>query len=82
MVRSQRLFSSIGPVVAVVVFLAGAGHAFAAGDSTCWGGSISSGAYSNLSIAGACTVDAGSVNVEHNLTVLPGASLVLSLIHI
>jgi hypothetical protein len=30
------------------------------------------GVYSNLNIAGTCTVDAGSVTVEHNLTVLSG----------
>jgi hypothetical protein len=42
------------------------------------GGSVASGVYGNLKIAGACTVDAGSVTVEHDLTVLPGGSLVAS----
>jgi hypothetical protein len=51
-------------------------RASAGGDATCFGGSVAAGMYSNLNIAGACTVDAGSVTVEHNLTVLPGGSLV------
>lgn len=54
----------------------GAGPASAAGTTTCHGGSVSPGIYSYLLIGGACTVDSGSVTVEHNLTVLRGASLV------
>lgn len=53
-----------------------AGGASAANDVTCSGGSIAGGVYSSLTIAGACTVDSGSVTVEHNVTILPGASLV------
>ena len=34
----------------------------------CSGGSIAAGVYKNLKISGACTVDAGSVTVERNLT--------------
>ena len=37
---------------------------------------VTPGVYSNLNIAGACTLSAGAVTVQHNLTVLPGASLV------
>jgi hypothetical protein len=46
------------------------------GDNTCTGGSIAPGVYSNLKITGVCTVDAGSVKVEHNVTVLSGGALV------
>jgi hypothetical protein len=45
-------------------------------DMTCSGGSIASGIYSNLKIAGICFANTGSVTVEHNLTVLPGGDLV------
>jgi len=44
--------------------------------ATCSGGSIASGVYKNLNIAGVCTIDAGSVTVKHDLTVLPGAALI------
>jgi hypothetical protein len=46
------------------------------GTGTCSGGSIAPGTYSSLSITGFCTVDAGSVVVEHNLTVGRNAGLV------
>ncbi|MBV8551472.1 MAG: hypothetical protein JOY54_09240 [Acidobacteriaceae bacterium] len=45
-------------------------------NATCFGGSVASRVYETLKIAGACTIDAGSVKVEHDLTVLPGGSLV------
>jgi hypothetical protein len=32
--------------------------------------------YSSLNIAATCAVDSGSVTVQHNFTVLPGATLV------
>ena len=51
---------------------AGAAHA----DATCTSGSVASGVYSNLNIAGTCFIDAGSVTVEHNLTVLSGENLI------
>jgi hypothetical protein len=57
------------------VSTANAARAAAGGDATCFGGSIAPGIYSNLSIAGFCNVDSGSITVEHNLTVLPGATL-------
>jgi hypothetical protein len=46
------------------------------GDATCSGGSIAPGVYSNLNIAGVCTVDTGSVKVKNNLTVLSGGTLI------
>jgi hypothetical protein len=80
MIVYRRLFGFEAATVAVVVLLgASAGAAWAAGDATCSSGSIASGIYSSLKIAGACAVDAGSagsVVVEGNLTVLPGGSLV------
>ena len=45
------------------------------GPATCNGGSVASGTYTSLVIAGACAVDSGPVTVLHNLTVLPGADL-------
>jgi hypothetical protein len=62
--------------VAVVFLVAASADGALVGDATCAGGSIASGVYSNLNIAGACSLNAGSVIVEHKLTVLPGASLV------
>lgn len=77
MIGNRLLFSFAKAAVALVVLVAAsASGASAAGDETCYGGSIASGVYSSLKIAGACTVDSGSVTVEKNLTVLPGASLV------
>lgn len=43
--------------------------------STCTGGSIAPGTYSSLKISGPCTVDAGSVTVQHDLTVQPNGAL-------
>jgi len=76
MIRNAR-WLKLSEAIAVVTVLVGASasHALAAGNATCSGGSVASGVYSNLQIAGACTVNAGSVTVEHNLTVLPNASL-------
>jgi hypothetical protein len=86
MIVNRRLFGFVAATVTAVVLAgASAGDATphgmgsrassADGNATCFGGSIVAGVYSNLSIAGACNVDAGSVTVEHNLTVLPGGTL-------
>ena len=82
----RRLFGFVVATVAAVVLVAAsvgdpsvAASAGGSGDesnATCSGGSIASGVYESLKIAGACTVDSGSVKVEHNLTVLPGGSLI------
>lgn len=77
------IFGLVALAVALL-FLAGAGVGVVASadndsdgdDATCSGGSIASGVYRNLNISGVCTVDAGSVTVKHNLTVLPGGSLI------
>ena len=75
--KFEKLFSCVKAAIAAVIFLGAAGSsAWAGGDATCSGGSIASGVYSNLNIAGTCAVDSGSVTVQHNLTVLPGATLV------
>jgi hypothetical protein len=77
-IKRSILFSFVRATTVVVVIMvaASSGAAWAAGDATCSGGSIAAGVYSNLNIAGACAVDKGSVTVQHNLTVLPGATLV------
>ena len=86
MILYRRLFASVVATVATVALAAAsAGDASprgmaprvssAGGDATCFGGSVAAGVYSNLSIAGFCNVDSGSVTVEHNLTVLPGGTL-------
>jgi hypothetical protein len=61
--------------VAVVFLVAASANGASVGDVTCTGGSIASGVYSNLNIAGPCSLNAGSVTVEHKLTVLPGGIL-------
>jgi hypothetical protein len=77
MIGSRLLFGIFKATVAIVVLMAaGAGVTSAASDGACSGGSIAPGVYASLKIAGTCTVDKGSVTVEHNLTVLPGASLI------
>ena len=81
MTEYRRLFGFVAVTVAVVVLVgasagASAGDASGMGDATCSGGSIAPGVYSNLNIAGVCTVDAGSVKVKNNLTVLSGGTLI------
>ncbi len=77
MKRNRRLVKFLESTLAVAVLVAvSAGHASAADDATCAGGSIASGVYSNLQIAGDCLVNAGPVTVVHNLTVLPGGTLI------
>ena len=86
MIACRRLFGFVAAIVAVVVLVGaragdasprsmGSRAASVGGDATCFGGSVAAGVYSNLSIAGFCNVDSGSVTVEHNLTVLPGGTL-------
>jgi hypothetical protein len=81
MMEFRRLFSFVVATVAVVFLMgasAGASTRDASGgiNGTCTGGSIPSGVYLNLNIAGVCTVDAGSVQVQQNLTVLSGGTLI------
>jgi hypothetical protein len=66
------------PLAAVVLMMASGGSAWAGGPAyTCSSpGSIPAGVYSSLTISSACAIDAGSVTVEGNVTVLAGASLV------
>ena len=75
MTREILLSFVEGTVSVVFLVVAAASHAYAA-DATCSGGSIASGVYSSLKIAGTCTVDSGSVTVQGNLTVLPGGTLI------
>ena len=49
---------------------------YAAGTTTCSGGSVAAGSYSSLTITGFCTADAGNVDVATNVTVAPGGELV------
>ncbi len=81
MIEYRRWFAFIALTVAVISLVgikagASADDASAGRDNTCAGGSIAPGTYSNLKITGVCTVDAGSVKVEHDVTVLSGGALV------
>lgn len=86
MIVCRQLFSFVAAMVAVIFLVGTSGGVTAAaastgdssehGDATCWGGSIASGVYSNLKIAGACNADAGPVRVKDDLTVLSGGSLI------
>jgi hypothetical protein len=76
MIEYRRLFGFVAATVAVVVLVGSSARASGGINATCVGGSIPSGVYSNLNIAGVCTVDAGSVQVQQNLTVLSGATLI------
>jgi hypothetical protein len=75
----RRMFRFL-PVASAAVVIIGAGveRALAAGDFTCFGGSIAAGTYSHLNIAGSCAINAG-VTVQHDLTVLQGGSLVAAM---
>jgi hypothetical protein len=70
----KRLGVLICAVVAAACVALPSGTATAAAN-TCNGGSVAPGTYDSLTIAGFCTVDAGSVTVKHNLKVLPNAGL-------
>lgn len=81
MIKHRWLLGFVAASLGVVVLFGPSAGARASADddsdtATCSGGSVAAGVYKNLKIAGACTVDAGSVTVEHDLTVLPGGSLV------
>jgi hypothetical protein len=78
MIEYRRLFGFVAVTVAVVVLVVGASAGDASGgrDNTCTGGSIAPGVYSNLKITGVCTLDAGSVRVKHDVTVLSGGALI------
>jgi len=71
MTEYRRFFGFAAATVAAVVLVGASAAA-----TTCSGGSIAPGVYSNLNIAGVCTVDAGSVKVKNNLTVLAGGTLI------
>ena len=73
----HRWLSFVGTAAAVAVLVgASTGRAWADSDATCTSGPVAPGVYSNLNIAGVCFLAAGKVIVQHNLTVLPGATLV------
>jgi hypothetical protein len=79
MIVYLRMFGFVAAAAAVVVLGGARAAASPKGDVTCASGSVASGIYSSLKIAGACAIDAGSngsVTVTGNLTVLPAGSLV------
>jgi hypothetical protein len=68
--------SVVGALVLVVAAVSGPSViANAASGFTCEGGSVPAGTYSSLNVAGVCTVDAGNVTVQHNVTVEQNAAL-------
>ena len=68
----------IGLVVLVMLATIVTGATVAAAASACSGGAISAGTYGTLAIAGNCSIPTGTVLVQGNLTILPGASLDVS----
>jgi hypothetical protein len=72
----MKQFMKLLLTAVTAVFVMASAVDASAGDATCTGGSIASGVYSSLNIAGICFANAGSVTVQHNLTVLPGGNLV------
>jgi len=81
MIVIRGLSGWVAATVAVVFLVgasawAGVGDASGGIDATCVGGSVPAGSYLNLNIDGVCNVDAGSVKVENNVTVLSGGTLV------
>ena len=62
--RNRSMVSFVETAAAVAVLLAAsAGRASAASDATCTGGSVASGVYSSLQIAGNCSVNKGPVRL-------------------
>src|SRR5574340_392431 len=73
----RRLFALVGTALVPLAFVAATPTSVSAdGISACSGGSVAAGTYASLAIAGVCFVDAGNVNVQGNLIVMPGAKLV------
>ena len=72
----MKQFTKLMLTAVTAVFVVASAVDASADDATCTSGSIASGVYSNLNIAGTCFANAGSVTVQHNLTVLPGGNLV------
>lgn len=76
MLVPRKLFSLLaGGALTATLVVTGATSAAAAGNATCAGGSVASGTYSSLTIAGLCSVDSGDVTVQGNLTLAANAGL-------
>ena len=75
MVRLKLTSMLAASALAAAFIVAGSISAAAAGNSNCTGGSVPAGSYSNLTITGFCTVNAGDVTVANNLIVAPSAGL-------
>ena len=60
MIVYLRMFGFVAAAAAVVVLGGARAAASPKGDVTCASGSVASGIYSSLKIAGACAIDAGS----------------------
>ena len=74
--RRFRLGIAIGAML--IGLVSGTAVAAAAGATTCNSGTISPGTYSSLTIAGNCSIPSGTVLVQGNLTIQPGAGLDVS----
>lgn len=76
---SRRLFLlpllAAGILAAAFAAMPAVAGAAGGGAYTCAGGSIPAGNYSSITVNGVCTVDAGNVTVQHNLTVASGGGL-------
>ncbi len=75
----MKWFLALALALGVLVGQGGAAAAKPSGGgaaATCSGGSIAPGTYSALTVAGACTLDSGSVTVTGNVSVRSGAALI------
>ena len=72
----RKLLSALGVFALTAGLMAfGVATASASNDYTCVGGSVPGANYHSLTIAGMCSINSGSVNVQRNVVVQPGAGL-------
>ena len=73
---ARRMVGVFGAIVLGVGLQTTSAGAQPSGTNTCHGGAVTAGTYRALTIAGFCTLDAGSVTVTGNATLQAGSALV------
>jgi hypothetical protein len=73
--RTSTLLMALGLASSLLVLTPAGASAQVGGSATCHGGSVASGVYSSLDIAGLCALNAGPVVVQQNLTLEKGSGL-------